>query len=143
MHLYTVLLYLLDQMLSARCPKCDYLKTLLCFLGHVISSCKVLLDPSKAAAIHDMETPLDISYLYSSLGFMNFYKRLMLDYYTIQQHSLIQNWCKIDTTSFLSAPLLVVHSLYPKYLKIAKSPHSYIYIIVPLRAMLFSLWAEI
>ena len=70
-------------MLSIKRPKCDFLKSSLHFLGHVISPAGVAPDPSKVSAIRDMVAPTDVSHLHSFLGCTNFYERFVPHYATI------------------------------------------------------------
>ena len=59
-YFHAVSFCLLDHMLSVKCPKCDFLKSSLNFLVHVILHSGVVLDPSKVSGIHYMVAPTDV-----------------------------------------------------------------------------------
>ena len=82
-YLCNVLSRLWDHILSVKYPKCDFLKSSLYFLSHVISPAGVVPDSSKVSAIRDMATLTDISYLCSFLGCTNFFERFVPQYTTI------------------------------------------------------------
>ena len=82
-YLCTVLSRLQDCMLYVQRPKCDFVKRLLHFLGHVISPAWMAPDPSKVSTIHDMAAPTDASHFYSLLGCTDFYERFSPQYTTI------------------------------------------------------------
>ena len=51
--------------------KCEFCKTSLTFLGHVIDQRGITADPNKTAAIQQMETPKSVSELRRFLGMVN------------------------------------------------------------------------
>ena len=51
--------------------KCEFCKTSLMFLGHVIDQRGITADPNKTAAIQQMETPKSVSELRRFLGMVN------------------------------------------------------------------------
>ena len=51
--------------------KCEFCKTSLTFLGHVIDQRSITADPNKTAAIQQMETPKSVSELCRFLGMVN------------------------------------------------------------------------
>ena len=51
--------------------KCEFCKTSLMFLGHVIDQRGITADPNKTAAIQQMETPKSVSELRGFLGMVN------------------------------------------------------------------------
>ena len=66
------LISLRDCMLSVKCPKWDFLKSSLHFLGHVISPSGVAPDPFKVAVIRDMPAPAQCLTLVFLLGMHEF-----------------------------------------------------------------------
>ena len=51
--------------------KCEFYKTSLTFLGHIIDQRGITADPNKPAAIQQMETPKSVSELHRFLGMVN------------------------------------------------------------------------
>ena len=51
--------------------KCEFYKTSLMFLGHVIDQRGITADPNKTAVIQQMETPKSVSELHRFLGMVN------------------------------------------------------------------------
>ena len=51
--------------------KCEFCKTSLTFLGHVIDQRGITADPNKTAAIQQMETPKSVSELREFFGMVN------------------------------------------------------------------------
>ncbi|GJP46357.1 hypothetical protein CLOM_g5654, partial [Closterium sp. NIES-68] len=57
--------------------KCEFLKQELEFLGHVISTEGIRIDPKKLRAIQEWKPPTDLQQLQSFLGFVNYMRRFI------------------------------------------------------------------
>ncbi|GJP69735.1 hypothetical protein CLOP_g734 [Closterium sp. NIES-67] len=57
--------------------KCDFLKQDLEFLGHVVSTEEVKIDPKKIKTIQEWKSPTNIKELQSILGFVNYVRRFI------------------------------------------------------------------
>jgi len=60
--------------------KCDFMKTEVTFLGHVISKAGIHVDPSKLDVIRQWKRPEDKSEIRSLLGFGNYFRRFIFRY---------------------------------------------------------------
>lgn len=63
--------------LKAKLEKCDFFKTEVRYLGHVISQHGVATDPSKVDAVANWQRPSNVSELRSFLGFASYYRRFV------------------------------------------------------------------
>jgi hypothetical protein len=79
-HLRQVLEKLRQNRLYAKLSKCEFFRTEVNFLGHIISADGVKTDPDKTAAIREWPQPKDIKELQSFLGLCNFYRRFVQHY---------------------------------------------------------------
>lgn len=61
------------------CSKCHLFQTLseVKYLGHVVSTEGVTIDPDKVAAVRDWRTPSNLVELRSFLGFASYYRRFI------------------------------------------------------------------
>ncbi|GJP76648.1 hypothetical protein CLOP_g7062 [Closterium sp. NIES-67] len=57
--------------------KCEFLKQELEFMGHVISTEGIQIDPKKLRAIQEWKPPTNLQELKSSLGFVNYVRRFI------------------------------------------------------------------
>ena len=57
--------------------KCEFFKTEIKFLGHVISKNKLMTDPSKIEAIMDIKVPTNVKQLQSFLEITNYYRKFI------------------------------------------------------------------
>ena len=79
-HLQQVFDKLKEASLFCKLPKCDFLKSEVKFLGHVVSSQGVAPDPAKLEAVKEWKAPTSVHELQSFLGFANFFRRFIKGY---------------------------------------------------------------
>ncbi|GJP55984.1 hypothetical protein CLOM_g15021, partial [Closterium sp. NIES-68] len=66
-----------QHQLITKGSKCEFLKQELEFLGHVISTEGIRIDPKKLQAIQEWKPPTNLQQLQSFLGFVNYVRRFM------------------------------------------------------------------
>ncbi|XP_050908927.1 uncharacterized protein LOC127122669 [Lathyrus oleraceus] len=76
-HLNMVLQVLRDKKLYAKLSKCEFWLKEVSFLGHVISSGGIAVDPSKIDAVLQWETPKSATEIRSFLGLAGYYRRFI------------------------------------------------------------------
>ena len=76
-HLSMALTILKDQKLYAKLSKCEFWLEEVKFLGHVISSRGVAVDPSKIEAITNWQRPTSVHEIRSFLGLAGYYRRFV------------------------------------------------------------------
>ncbi|XP_050897100.1 uncharacterized mitochondrial protein AtMg00860-like [Lathyrus oleraceus] len=74
-HLRIVLSVLKEKQLFAKLLKCEFWLKEVSFLGHVISSGGISVDPSKVEAISQWEAPKSVSEIHSFLGLASYYRK--------------------------------------------------------------------
>lgn len=79
-HLEQVLACLRKNRLFANPEKCEFFKTKICYLGHVISGDGISVDPSKVRAIIDWPTPSNVSEVQSFMGLAGYYRKFVLNF---------------------------------------------------------------
>jgi hypothetical protein len=79
-HLKAVLQLLKDNQLYCKLSKCDFAKDKVEFLGHIVTTDGVLVDPKKVAAVQDWPVPRDVHDVRSFLGLCNFYRVFVQGY---------------------------------------------------------------
>ena len=79
-HVKKVLSRLEAAKLSLKLEKCEFDKTKVDFLGYVISTDGISMDPSKVAAIQEWATPKSAFDIQVFLGLANFYRRFVKNY---------------------------------------------------------------
>ena len=82
-HLRDVLTTLRENKLYAKFSKCEFGKSSLKFLGHIVSSDGIAADPDKVATIRDWPVPKNLKELQSFLGLANFFRRFVQGYSTL------------------------------------------------------------
>ncbi|CAI7859804.1 unnamed protein product [Closterium sp. NIES-54] len=76
-HIELVLARLSEHILYAKRSKCEFAKTKLSFLGHVISHGKLEVDNSKVAVLKQWKQPSTVKEVQAFLGLANYYRRFV------------------------------------------------------------------
>ncbi|MCQ7691370.1 reverse transcriptase family protein, partial [Salmonella enterica] len=76
-HLKTVLEVLRQEKLYAKLSKCNFWLNEIMFLGHVISSAGISVDPHKIEAVIKWKQPSNVSDIRSFLGLAGYYRRFV------------------------------------------------------------------
>ena len=84
-HLRVVLQRLRDHQLYAKFSKCEFWIDEVPFLGHVISSEGIAVDPSKVRDVLDWEPPKSVHQVRSFLGLAEYYRRFILNFSKISK----------------------------------------------------------
>ena len=79
-HLSIVLQLLRNHQLYAKFSKCEFWLTKVGFLGHVVSTSGVSVDPGKVEVVMSWERPKSIFEIRSFLGLAGYYRRFMEDF---------------------------------------------------------------
>ncbi|KAH6588894.1 hypothetical protein BASA50_010428 [Batrachochytrium salamandrivorans] len=82
----SVLGVLRDNGLYCKAEKCHFYQTEIKYLGYIISSNGIRMDPSKISAVQEWPTPRKVRDLQVFLGFTNFYRSLIKDYSNMTCH---------------------------------------------------------
>jgi hypothetical protein len=80
-----VLQRLRDHQLYAKFSKCDFWINEVPFLGHVISSGGIVVDPSKVRDVLDWEPPKSVHQVRSFLGLAGYYRRFIPNFSKISK----------------------------------------------------------
>lgn len=93
--------------LTASAEKCSFYQTKVSFVGFIVSSSGLCMDPSKLDTITAWPYPQNLKQLNSFLGFSNFNRRFIFNFSSIAAplHALTQD--KADVVSGLSDPASV------------------------------------
>jgi hypothetical protein len=120
-HVRKVLQILRDYKLCAKLEKCEFSTSQTEFLGYIVSSSGISMDPSKVSAVMDWPSPKNVKATQSFLGFANFYRRFIQNFSAIVRPlSMLTRkntpfiWTSVHEQSFQalkkafsSAPILV------------------------------------
>ena len=79
-HVRRVLRRLLENQLYVKAEKCDFHVSTITFLGYIITTNGVTMDPAKVKAVADWPQPTTPKQLQRFLGFANFYRCFIRDY---------------------------------------------------------------
>ncbi|GJT91944.1 putative reverse transcriptase domain-containing protein [Tanacetum coccineum] len=121
-HLRLILLFLKKEELYAKFLKCDFWLSKVQFLGHVIDSEGIHVDPAKIESIKDWESPKTPTEIRQFLGLAGYYRRFIEGFSKIAkpmtkltQKSVKFNWGEKEETAFqtlkqklCSAPILAL-----------------------------------
>ena len=122
-HLVKVLCIISRHGLKLKLSKCEFAKTQVRYLGHVLNSNGVPVDPDKVAAVLAMPAPTKVVELQPFLGMVGYYRRFIAGFAKIAQ-PLVQllnkgtqwEWTEqcqkaVDTFKHMltSAPVLASH----------------------------------
>ncbi|KAK3538314.1 hypothetical protein QTP70_035244, partial [Hemibagrus guttatus] len=83
LHIREVLSHLQRHHLYVKLEKCEFHRTMVTFLGYVISQRGVEMDMVKVRAVIDWPAPTTVRELQRFLGFTNFYRRLIRNYSSV------------------------------------------------------------
>jgi hypothetical protein len=82
-HLHIVLQRLCDHQLYAKYNKCEFWLGEISFLGHVISSEGISVDPSKVRDVLEWKPPRFVHQVHSFLGLAGYYCRVISNFFMI------------------------------------------------------------
>jgi hypothetical protein len=128
-HLRLVLEKLKSNQLYTKFSKCEFWLTEVAFLGHVISTGGVSVDPGKVEDVLNWMSPTTVSEIWSLLGLAGYYHRFIKDFYKIAEPmtKLLEKnkafeWTRECQASFkelkkrlTSSPVLILPDLTKKF----------------------------
>ncbi|XP_016168704.1 uncharacterized protein LOC107611269 [Arachis ipaensis] len=76
-HLWIMLQILKERKLYAKLTKCEFWKSEVKFLGHVVSKQGIAVDPAKVEAVMNWERPTSVTKIRSFLGLVGYYQRFI------------------------------------------------------------------
>nr|GEX19460.1 putative reverse transcriptase domain-containing protein [Tanacetum cinerariifolium] len=107
-HLKQILELLKKEELYAKFPKCDFWLSKVQFIGHVIDSEGIHVDPAKIESINDWESPKTPTEIRQFLGLTGYYRRFIEGFSKISkpmtkltQKSVKFDWGEKEETDFL------------------------------------------
>ena len=69
-----------DHNLNLKASKCEFMKSRVTYLGHVVSENGIETDPEKTEAIRTWSTPKTVKDVRAFLGFYGYYRRFIQNY---------------------------------------------------------------
>ncbi|KAF7653736.1 hypothetical protein LDENG_00079040 [Lucifuga dentata] len=106
-HVCKVLQWLLDNRLFVKAEKCDFHANTVPFLGFIISSGSIKMDPEKVRAVAEWPVPATRKQLQRFLGFANFYRRFIYNYSSFKWTPGAEQAFQELKHHFTSAPILI------------------------------------
>ena len=82
-HVRQILQILRENQLYAKIEKCEFDKDRMTFVGYMVSSSGIGMDPAKVSSVLDWPVPKTVKDVQSFLGFANFYRKFILGYSTL------------------------------------------------------------
>ena len=79
-HVRDILHILRENQLYAKVEKCEFSKDHMTFVGYMVSSKGIGMDPAKVSAVLDWPVPKSVKEIQSFLGFANFYRKFIDGY---------------------------------------------------------------
>ncbi|XP_070028864.1 uncharacterized mitochondrial protein AtMg00860-like [Nicotiana sylvestris] len=76
-HLWIMLQWLREEKFYAKFSKCEFCLSLMAFLGHVVSSKGIQVDPKKIEAVQSWPGPSSATEIQSFLGLAGYYRRFV------------------------------------------------------------------
>ncbi|KAJ9515193.1 hypothetical protein QJQ45_002324 [Haematococcus lacustris] len=76
-HLRQVLQLMRENKFYAKLAKCEFNKTQLAFLGHIVGSKGIAVDPAKVQVVKEWPTPRNLKDLQAFLGLANYFRRFI------------------------------------------------------------------
>ncbi|CAF4229544.1 unnamed protein product, partial [Rotaria magnacalcarata] len=84
-HLNSVLERIQSSGLTLHISKCQFCKTKLKYIGHVVSQSGIEPDPDRVRAVRDYPVPTRIKDVRAFLGLTSYYRRFIRNYATIAE----------------------------------------------------------
>src|SRR6185312_3068654 len=79
-HVRQVLDILRAEKLYAKASKCDFVKSEVEFLGHIVGAAGVRMMEDKVKAVQDWPTPTKVGHVRSFLGIAGYYRKFIKDF---------------------------------------------------------------
>lgn len=97
-HIEKIFSALSENKLTVSAETCAFFQTSVVFLGFVISTTGISMDPSKLSTIKDWPYPENLSELQRFLGFSNFYRRFIPSFSGVAGPLTVLTGNKVNTT---------------------------------------------
>ena len=94
-HLRIILQLLRDHQLYAKFTKCEFLLTMVRFLGHVVSASRLSVDLEKVEQVMSWERPKSVFEICSFLGMAGYYRRFIEDFSRIAAPMTRLTWKEV------------------------------------------------